>query len=101
MKIMRSVYLFSFVITGVVLSGCSTIQHEPVSNRTSYFMCFDQNKSKEHYFTNTFTLEPTAEQKQYEVLLVKRRMEKQLQIELVDCREIAAEEMPNDLEFSL
>lgn len=64
-------------------------------------MCFDQDKSKEHYFTNTFTLEPTAEQKQYEVLLVKRRMEKQLQIELVDCREIDAEDMPNDLDFSL
>lgn len=63
-------------------------------------MCFDQNKSKEHYFINIFTLEPTAEQKQYEVLLVKRRMEKQLQIELFDCREIAAEEMPSDLVLS-
>lgn len=97
MKIMRSVYLFSFVVTSVVLSGCSSIQYEAVQNRTSHFMCFEQDKITKHYFINTFAIEPTLEQKKNELLLSKLRMEKQLQTKLIDCREVAAEDVPHDL----
>jgi len=45
-------------------------------------------------------LVPTAEQKQYELLLGKLRMEKQLQIKLIDCREIAESELPDNLDIS-
>ncbi len=80
--------------------SCSSIQHEPVQNRTSHFMCLEQDKTTKHYFTNTFAIEPTLEQKQNEVLLVKHRMEKQLQVELTDCKEIAESEVPKDLDLT-
>lgn len=92
-----SSYSVVFLASAMFLYGCSSIQHESVQKRTSHFMCLSQDKSTEHYSTNTFTVEPTSEQKQYEVLLVKRNMEKQLKIKLVDCREIAVHDMPSDL----
>lgn len=71
-----------------------------MQNLTSHFMCLEQDKTTKHYFTNTFAIEPTLKQKQNEVLLVKLRMEKQLQTKLIDCREIAAEDVPRDLALS-
>ncbi len=100
MKGMHSVYIFGFVAIVFVISGCSSIQHKPMQSRTSHFMCLEQDKTTKHYFTNTFAIEPTLEQKQNEVLLVKLRMEKQLQTKLIDCREIAVEDVPRDLDLS-
>lgn len=68
--------------------------------RTSHFMCLEQDKATKHYFTNTFATEPTPEQKQNEVLLVKHRMEAQLNRELIDCHYIEKHEVPNELSLS-
>lgn len=84
----------------IILSGCSSIADEPVMNNSTHFLCFNQDKTTEHYFVNTFVLAPTAKQKQNELLLGKLRMERQLQITLIDCREIAAEDVPHDLDLS-
>jgi len=100
MKLSPSKALLLFNFSLLIISGCSGITFEPVDNYSTHFMCFNQDKSEEHYFTNIFVLVPTAEQKQYELLLGKLRMEKQLQIKLIDCREIAESELPDNLDIS-
>ena len=83
----------------LLFASCSSISSKSVDYST-YFICFNQDKTTEHYFVNTFALAPTAEQKQNELLLGKLRMEKQLQIKLIDCREIATEDVPSELDLS-
>lgn len=90
----------SLLLLLLILVGCSSISHEPAKDYRTHFLCFNQDKTTEHYFVNTFVFAPTAKQKQCELLLGKLRMEKQLQIRLIDCREIAAEDVPSDLDLS-
>ena len=97
---MKSVHVLGLTAINFVITGCSSIQYEPVQNRTSHFMCFDQNKATKHYFTNTFAIEPTLEQKRNELLLVKLRMEKQLQIKLTNCQKIDESEVPKDFDLT-
>lgn len=79
--------------------GCSS-SPESIKDYSTHFLCFNQGKTSKHYFSNAFAIEPTLEQKQNEILLVKLRMEKQLQTKLIDCREIGAEDVPRDLGLS-
>lgn len=98
MKGMHSVNILGFVAVVFVISGCSAVHHKPMQSRISHFMCLEQDKTTKHYFTNTFAIEPTLEQKRNEVLLVKLRMEKQLQIKLTDCQKIDESEVPKDFD---
>ncbi len=82
-----------------MLAACTSVRSIPANERTAYFMCFEQDKSTKHYFINTFATEPTTKKKQNEVLLVKHRMEKQLQVVLIDCQEITESEVPKDLDI--
>ncbi len=97
---MKSLITLPFFIS-MLLSGCSSVTADLNIDTTEYithFLCFNKDKTKEHYLVNQFHQKPSIEQKRCEMVLTKSRIEKQLQIELFDCQAIPAKDVPNDLD---
>jgi len=94
---MKNIVVLPLFIS-LLFSGCSSVTADLNIDTTEYithFRCFNKDKTKEHYLVNQFPRKPTAEEKRCEIVLVKHRIEQQLQIELIDCQTILAKDVPD------
>nr|ALK44368.1 hypothetical protein [Colwellia sp. C1] len=88
------------LFTSLLFSGCSSVTEDLNIDTTEYithFRCYNKEKTTEHYLVNQFNQKPSIEDKRCEMVLTKRRIEKQLKIELFNCQMIPAKDVPDDL----
>lgn len=93
---MKNIVIFS-LITGILISGCSSVVDVSNSNFETNYACDEKDKTEQYYFVNRFNRAPSEIEKNRELLAAIQELNEQLQIELINCQIILVKDIPTHL----